>query len=488
MKTLGDILSPLRILQSKVELSASIEGINPKAQTLKKGEVFFAIRGALIDGHSLIPEALLREPSAIVVQDSAAYEKYPKTVLVDCTRGQLSEAASAWHGFPTDSLNVIAITGTNGKTTCSYLLRQLWKELGFQSGMVGTIETCIGAQCTPSQLTTPGPLELQSVFSEMVKKTIDRAVMEVSSIALDQKRTAGTRFQAAVFTNFTQDHLDYHLTVENYFQSKLKLFTDYGLPLAVVNLDDEWSKRILIEGKAKRFLTYSLKDPASDFFAEKITYSIRGTEAEIKTPQGKFQLTTKMMGQHNLYNLLSVLAVFYGLEGKCDKAAVALGKVTGAPGRLERVMEGDTLPSIFVDYAHTEDALKNVLEALKPFKSKSGRLITVFGCGGDRDKLKRPQMGRVASILSDWVVLTSDNPRTEEPEQILEEIKKGIPSNQKMHVEVNRRNAIEWALSQANANDIVLIAGKGHETYQIIGPNQFPFDDRQVVREYYESC
>jgi UDP-N-acetylmuramoyl-L-alanyl-D-glutamate--2,6-diaminopimelate ligase len=352
--------------------------------------------------------------------------------------------------------------------------------------MIGTVETCIGEECAPSQLTTPGPLELQKTFHQMVEKKLDRAVMEVSSIALDQKRTAGTRFQAAIFTNFSQDHLDYHKSIENYFQSKLKLFTDYGLPLAVVNLDDEWSKRILIEGKAKRFLTYSLKDPSSDFFAGRVSRSLKGISTEIKTPVGSFPFSTQMFGEYNLYNLLAVLSVFYGLEGKCESALAILEKAVAAPGRMERVMEGDLYPNIFVDYAHSEDALRNVLESLKLFKSKHGKLITVFGCGGDRDKSKRPRMGKVVSQLSDLIVLTSDNPRTENPEHILDEIQTGINGEVQIYRETLRKSAIEWALSQATPNDIVLIAGKGHETYQVIGSEQFPFDDRQVVRDYYK--
>lgn len=486
MKTLGTLLSPLRLIQTKVPLEVQISGIARDAQSVGDGQVFFAVRGAKIDGHSLIEDVLKKGAKAVVVESPEAFERYDRTVLVDNTRSQLAESASAWFDFPTDRLSLVGITGTNGKTTCSYLLREIWEGLGISSGLVGTIETCIGKTCFTSQLTTPGPLELQKNFSEMNRVQVTHAVMEVSSIALHQSRVGGCQFQAAVFTNFSQDHLDYHGTFENYFQSKLKLFTDFGLPLGVVNLDDEWAKRILIEGKAKQWLTFSLKEPSADFYAESVVCSVDGIKANLKTPKGLRQYHSVLIGEHNLYNALAVLAVFFGLGGDLDKALQVLSSARGAPGRLERVMIGEDYPGIFVDYAHSDDALKNVLDALLKLKTPLGRIITVFGCGGDRDKTKRPKMAAVVSSLSDLTVVTSDNPRTEQPEAILEDIKEGLLSGCKYHVEVNRKEAIEWALSQAKPEDLVLIAGKGHETYQIIGATQFPFDDRKVVRDYYQ--
>lgn len=488
MKRLGELLNPLRIKASKVSLDSPISGLNIKAQEIQKNELFVAIQGSSFDSHTLVPEALERNAAAAVVQSQDAFESNPRTILVDCTRGQLAEAASAWFGHPTDQFSLIGITGTNGKTTSAYLMRQLWTQLGKINGMVGTVETCIGQECFSSQLTTPGPLELQSTFARMVQQRVDSAAMEVSSIALDQKRTGGCHFAAGLFTNFTQDHLDYHHTLENYFQSKLKLFTDYGLPLAVVNWDDPWAKRVLVEGRAKRTLTFSLVDRTCDFFAAKIVCSVRGTESEIKTPQGDFKFYSPLIGQHNLQNILGVLAVFYGLGEKCETVLQGLSKATGAPGRLERVMTGKGYPSIFVDYAHTEDALKNVLQSLRLFKPNSSRIISVFGCGGDRDRLKRPKMGGVVSSLSDITVVTSDNPRTEEPQKIIDDIKEGLLPQAKVYFEVNRKKAIQWALKEAHPDDLVLIAGKGHETYQIVGTTQFPFDDRQVVRDYYSHA
>jgi len=487
VKTLGQILNPLRLTLSKVSLEVAISGLSRDARTVREGEVFFAIKGATVDSHSHIEEALKNGAKAVVVENPEAYEKFDRAVLVDNTRSQLAESASAWYGYPTDQFVLVGVTGTNGKTTCSYLLREVWENAGFLSGMVGTVETCIGKNCTPSQLTTPGPLELQKLFSEMHLSKVSHAVMEVSSIALDQSRVGGCQFQAAIFTNFSQDHLDYHGTFESYFQSKLKLFTDFGLPLGVVNLDDAWAKRVLIEGKAKQWLTFSLKDPSADFYAGSIDCSVSGTRATVKTPKGNYSYQSILIGDHNLYNALAVLATFYGLGGSIEQAIKILSFAKGAPGRLERVMSGKTYPGIFVDYAHSDDALKNVLEALLKLKKNTGRIITVFGCGGDRDKTKRPKMAAVVSSLSDLTVVTSDNPRTENPEAILEDIKKGLASDCHYHLEVQRKAAIEWALSQAGPEDLVLIAGKGHETYQIIGTNQFPFDDRKVVRDYYQN-
>ncbi|MFM8268981.1 MAG: UDP-N-acetylmuramoyl-L-alanyl-D-glutamate--2,6-diaminopimelate ligase [Pseudomonadota bacterium] len=487
MKTLGRILNPLRFTRTKVPLETPITGIARDAQKVRPGEVFFAIRGAKIDSHLFIEEAMRNGAAAIVVESHEAYEKFDQTILVDSTRSQLAESASAWFNQPTHHLKLVGVTGTNGKTTCSYLLREIWEELGIKSGMIGTVETCIGKNCRPSQLTTPGPLELQGMFFEMNQELVTHAIMEVSSIALDQNRVGGCEFQAAIFTNFSQDHLDYHGTFENYFQSKLKLFTDFGLPLGVVNLDDEWAKRILIEGKAKRWLTFSLKDPSADFFADLVECSVGGTQAKLKTPQGFFSFSSTLIGSHNLYNALGVLAAFYGLGGNLEQGIKILNSARGAPGRLERVMEGDHYPSIFVDYAHSDDALRNVLETLLKLKKKRGKIITVFGCGGDRDKTKRPKMASVVSSLSDLTIVTSDNPRTEKPETILEDIEKGLLPNCRYHKEVQRKPAIEWALSQAKPEDLVLIAGKGHEMYQIIGTTQFPFDDRIVVRDYYRN-
>ncbi|NDC25591.1 MAG: UDP-N-acetylmuramoyl-L-alanyl-D-glutamate--2,6-diaminopimelate ligase, partial [Proteobacteria bacterium] len=279
-----------------------------------------------------------------------------------------------------------------------------------------------------------------------------------------------------------------HGSFENYFSAKLKLFTDFGLPLAVLNLDDRWVKRILFEGRAKQNLTFSIQDESADFFAESVKCSVEGTQALLKTPVGDFAYRSSLIGAHNLANVLGVLATVYGLGEDLTQAIYALQTATGAPGRLERVMQGTDYPSIFVDYAHTDDALKRVLEALRELQTQKGkgRIITVFGCGGDRDKSKRPKMAKVVSQLSDLAVITSDNPRTENPEIIIDEICEGIIPNTKFHRETQRKLAIEWALSHASTEDTILIAGKGHETYQIIGKTQFPFDDREVVRDYYK--
>jgi len=460
VKTLGQILNPLRLAQTKPSLETVISGISRDAQTVKAGEVFFAIRGAKVDSHLFIGEALERGAQAIIVDSPEAFEKHPRTVLVDNTRSQLAEAASAWFDFPTDKLTLVGVTGTNGKTTCSYLMREIWDKSQLLTGMIGTVETCIGKTSVPSQLTTPGPLELQKVFYDMNQAKVTHAVMEVSSIALDQNRVGGCHFSAGIFTNFTQDHLDYHGSFENYFQSKLKLFTDFGLPLGVVNLDDEWAKRVLVEGKAKQWLTFSLKDPSADFFAESVECSVKGTRAKVKTPRGKYPYQSILIGTHNLYNALAVLATFYGLGGDLEQGLNILSTAQGAPGRLERVMSGENYPGIFVDYAHSDDALRNVLEALLKLKRPGGRMITVFGCGGDRDKTKRPKMASVVSALSDLTVVTSDNPRTEKPESILEDIEKGLLPNRPYHKEVQRKVAIEWALREAKSDDLASHRGE----------------------------
>lgn len=447
------------------------------------GSIYFAIRGTSVDGHRLIPEALAKGADAIVI-DNPEFQT-PATILVKNTRESYALASAAWFGHPSKAFHLVGITGTNGKTTCSYLLDQVWRGLGKKTGLIGTVETKVGDSVESSNLTTPGPYELQEIFSKMKTEKVANAVMEVSSIALDQYRTAGSRFEIALFTNFTQDHLDYHGSMEKYLAAKAQFFSEYDIPAVVLNGDDPYAQKLADVANGKVF-RYGIGKGA-DFQLLDYSTTKSGSSAQIRTPTGKVDLRSPLLGLHNIYNCMGVLAVTHLQGENMDRSLQVLESAPGAPGRLERVMYGSKHPNIFVDYAHSDDALKNVLKALRGFrKDGESRLITVFGCGGDRDRLKRPKMGEVVSKMSDITIATSDNPRTEDPKRIIDDIEPGIDKSCTIYLrEVDRRKAIRSALEIAKPEDLVLIAGKGHETYQIIGTEKLPFDDREVVREYY---
>lgn len=486
MKTLKTLIDPEILVKTKVDLEYEISGIQRNCVQLVDGELFFAIKGASFDGTSKILEALEKGAAAVVVEEEALYEKYPQTLLVKDIRAQLSKTASLWYQNPTEKFNLVGITGTNGKTTTAFLLNELWEKCGYRTGMVGTVQNRILNRVTPSTLTTPGPIELQQLFFEMTQEKVSEVVMEVSSIALDQKRVWGSRFAAGVFTNFSSDHLDYHGTLDHYFESKLRLFKDYKLPLAVINLDDPRAMEIIKNTRAKKVLSYAVHESQADFQVKKFSTSLKGTHARLKTPLGEVELQTSLVGDYNLYNCLATLATQFGLKGELQKSLQVFPLLKGAPGRLERVLCEGKAPFVFVDYAHSEDALRNILKTLRDLKTSTGKIITVFGCGGDRDKTKRAPMGKVASTFSDLTVITSDNPRTEDPDQIISDIEQGLNPQSDFLIEKDRSKAIRKALSLAGVHDIVLVAGKGHETYQILGTTYFPFDDRQVIREYYK--
>lgn len=489
MKSIEQLVPSSELQQTKVAVGTSLTAITDNSEKVTPGAVFFAVRGTRSDGHRFIPQALARGASAIVVEEASEFPLHPHTILVSSSRLALARAACRWYDEPTQRLHLVGVTGTNGKTTTTYLLKSLWSGLAITSGIIGTVEYQIGTKREPSRLTTPDALGLQSLFSQMVSAGVTHAAMEVSSIALDQFRVGGSQFEVALFTNLTQDHLDYHADFESYYQAKRRLFLDYPLRVGAVNLDDPWGRRLYQELPSGKRLGFSLSQQNSDFSVQDPVFSKAGTKAIVQTPAGIVPLFSPLIGKHNLYNTLGALTVAYALGQDLRVAAQALESAPGAPGRLERVMIGTQYPNIFVDYAHTEDALLNVLRALSELKGQqAGRIFTVFGCGGDRDRSKRSHMAEVASSWSDVTIATSDNPRTEDPDRIVDDVEQGIRRDKtRYHRETNRREAIYWALAQAGPEDIVLVAGKGHETYQIIGHEQFPFDDREVIRDYYRG-
>ena len=453
-----------------------VSGIETDSRAVKKGFIFIAVHGAKKDGHDFIPQALSNGASVLVVDKKISIVSDVSLVEIPDARAASARLAAIFYGKPSEFMSVIGITGTNGKTTSSYLLEHLLSMEQKKTGVIGTISYRFGGQEIPAVETTPGPLKIQFMLSGMKEARCEYVVMEASSHALDQKRVAEIDFSVALFTNLTQDHLDYHGSMEAYFEAKARLFTEL-LPgkIAAINVDDEWGRKLPAKTKAKA-LTYGILGPA-DFRAENIIYHADSSEWNLVHGGKKIKIFSPLAGRHNVYNVLGAFAVLGGLGFSLEKAAQNLKSFAGVPGRLEPVRSGQSF-QVFVDFAHTPDGLLNVLRALQDLRKK--KLFVVFGCGGDRDKNKRPKMGRIASEYSDFVYVTSDNPRSENPKTIAEEICAGFPANFKNYsVVIDRHKAIRQALLSAREGDIVLLAGKGHERTQIIGNQNQPFNDRE---------
>jgi len=458
-----------------------IKGLSCNSGDVSDGFVFVAISGTCEDGHKFIDDAINRGAEAVVVNGSwfmvHGAQKIP-CIVVDDTRKALAKLAAVFYGNPSDKIKVVGVTGTNGKTTITYLIEAILQEAGFHPGVIGTVNYRFGGEVMPSNNTTPGPLELQRMFSAMLDAGCDYVVMEVSSHALHQDRVEGVNFHSAIFTNLTQDHLDYHRTIEDYFQAKSRLFKNL-LPsaYAVVNNDDKHGKTVASFTKAE-VLTYGIDNDAR-IKAENIKFGIASTQFNVSGQRIDLKINSQLIGRHNVYNILASIAwaLKDGIKPQIIKSA--LEKFSCVPGRLE-LIKSDNGFSVFVDYAHTDDALFNVIKSLR--QVSSGRIIVVFGCGGDRDKSKRPKMGRVVTELADMAIITSDNPRSEVPQAIIDDIKRGIEKDNYCVVS-DRREAIKKSLDSALSGDIVLIAGKGHEDYQIIGGLRQHFDDREVVKK-----
>lgn len=463
------------------------------SRKIKPGCLFLCLPGHTVDGH-IFAEQAIKQGAAALVTDRELPISATQLIVPD-TRQALAILADFYYGRPSHKLRPIGITGTNGKTTTTYLIEQIWADAGVSAGVIGTIEARYGGESFPMSGTTPDVLQLQQIFHSMVEAGTDRCVMEVSSHALEQGRVKGTHFRTAVFTNLTQDHLDYHGTMEAYEAAKGLFFSRLGntfseRPLersfAVLNADDEASNRFAKLTSAE-VLTYGIEREAHlQAFNVQITAS--GTSFELRSFRGNRQVNLQLVGKFNVYNALAALgaALCEGID--LDAAIDSLERISGVPGRVEAVNAGQSY-AVIVDYAHTPDGLENVLRTVKELAT--GEVICVFGCGGDRDKTKRPIMGRLAAELADQIIVTSDNPRTEDPLAILSEIEVGVKeagiSAERYVLEPDRRMAIQIAVDRASSGDVVLIAGKGHETYQIIGGVTSDFDDRLVAKEAIRS-
>lgn len=463
-------------------------GLTADSRCVRPGWLFVALpyldrAGFRHDGHDFIADAVARGAAAVVATDGAKITGCPvPVVLVDDTRWLLPRLAARWHGDPSRQLKLVGVTGTNGKTTTCYLLDDILRAAGHQTVLAGTVETRLADEVRPATTTTPDPVSLQGLWREAVDRGVGAGCMEVSSHALHQHRTDATRFEAAVFTNLTQDHLDYHDDLEDYFAAKSRLFApdDQGrAPRAVVNADDPYGRRLL-ETVSGEPLSFGL-EPGSQVGADGLICAADGSRFTLVTPAGNWPQALRIVGRYNVANALGAAAAALALGVDPEPIAAALARATGAPGRLQPVDEGQAF-AVLVDYAHTPDALDNAIRAVRAICA--GRVITLFGCGGDRDAKKRPIMGRVAAELSDLVVVTSDNPRTEPPDTIVHQIVTGIPAGTRTVVEVDRRAAIGLALAEARPGDVVLLAGKGHENYQILGEQKVHFDDREVAADW----
>lgn len=467
-----------------------ISGISIDSNEVKEGYLFAALKGEKTDGHRYIDSALGNGAVALLVED-APENGYPGIAVVRTgdSRESLARAAANFYGHPTKELTLAGVTGTNGKTTVTYLLESIWKEEGRSPGVIGTIEYRFGGRRVSAPMTTPESLDLMRMFREMRDASVDCVAMEVSSHAIDRRRVLECHFDAAVFTNLTQDHLDYHGTIENYFSAKKKLFTELLSwsgkrdKFSVVNIDDPFGREIAKDAPGE-VVTYSLGDTGASVSAAGFRVSGEGITARLATPWGGVVISSSLFGEHNLSNILAAAATALSLGSSPASVEKAVSRFTAVPGRLERV-ENPLGFQILVDYAHTPDALKNVLLAVRPLTG--GKVILVFGCGGDRDRTKRPKMGLIGRELSDVLIVTSDNPRTERPEGIIDEIERGVlesgaPDKPYFRI-TDRKEAIRKAVGMAVENDTVLIAGKGHEDYQIIGTTKYPFDDRTVALE-----
>ena len=459
-----------------------VAGIACHSKHVRPGDLFIAMEGAEADGHAFIDEAMTRGAAAVIAQRLPILSRACPCVIVPDTRAALVQIAARFYGHPSRKLRLVGVTGTNGKTTTTYLLKTILEAAGFRAGLLGTIRYHIGERVVPSTNTTPGPLELQRYFAQMVGEGLQWCAMEVSSHALAQGRVAGLEFEAAVFSNLGSDHLDYHKTRDAYAAAKRRLF-EYLRPdgQAVVNIDDEYGRILAGTIPKGSVVTYGMERPAKAS-VKQVACSWQGTSLILDSPWGVVPITTPLLGRHNVWNIAAAATTLLALGVSPESIRNGLASLEGVPGRLERVSNELDI-NVLIDYAHTADAMRLVLASLRELTK--GRLIVVFGCGGNRDQTKRPVMGKMASLLADYVVLTSDNPRGEDPRDIIYQIQSGFPPGfQQCEIVPDREQAIVAALSLARREDTVLIAGKGHEAQQIFDHVSIPFSDREVVERW----
>lgn len=477
---LSNLLSEFDCKRVIGSTETEIKALAYDSRRVKRGALFFAIRGFRDDGHNYIGQAIKNGAVGLVVEKYQANVPEAVTqVITPDSRSALAMASACFYDYPSSRLRLIGVTGTNGKTTTSFLIERIFRAAGKKTGLIGTIDYRIGDRVLAAERTTPESLDLQALLASMADAGVEIAVMEVSSHASQLKRIDGCRFETAVFTNLTQDHLDFHRDMDEYFQAKARLFTDnqFSESIKVINIDNEFGEKIWRSGP-DRCVTYGFSKSA-EIRGESLRHETDGLNLIVSSSSKELELSSKIRGIFNGANILAATAVAWSMNVPDKAVKEALSEPISVPGRFESIDLGQDF-QVIVDYAHTPDGLRRVLEAARV--AAAGNLITVFGCGGDRDKSKRPLMGRVAAELSDRVFVTSDNPRNEPPEKIIKEITVGM-RNGKMgyRVVVDRYQAIKEAIRSAGKGDLVLIAGKGHETGQIFADRIIPFDDRLVA-------
>jgi UDP-N-acetylmuramoyl-L-alanyl-D-glutamate--2,6-diaminopimelate ligase len=488
--TLADVLDVVRPDNGEQALagqaaSLPVSSIAYDSRRVSSGAVFVALRGLKADGVSFATQAIARGAAAIVAESPRPEGIAVPWIQAADARLALALLADRFYDHPSRRMPVVGVTGTNGKTTTAYLLASVLDAAGMTAGVMGTVAYRVGREEREAARTTPEAPDVQQLLSEMLENGCRSAIMEVSSHALALKRVDGMHFAAAIFTNLTRDHLDFHEDMETYFAAKRRLFEmlDADTP-GIINADDPRAPALL--ASCRRAMTYGITQPA-DVTPGPIELALGGLTLEVFTPKGNLAIRSKLVGRPNVYNILAATATAVALDIPLETIARGVDALPGVPGRFEVVSSPSDDLTVVVDYAHTDDALRNLLETARPLADKG--LITVFGCGGDRDRTKRPLMGMVAARLSDIVIVTSDNPRTEDPARIIEEIRRGIapgaPAGRRTEVlaVVDRAEAIERAVAMAGAGDLILVAGKGHEKYQQIGDRVLPFDDAAVARE-----
>lgn len=459
-----------KILQ-KVSDEIKGEDLEFDSRKIKQGDVFIALEGSIVDGHTFISKAIENGAKTILVEKDVDKVEGINYFLVDGLREKMGIIASNFYGYPQNQLKIVGVTGTNGKTTTTYILESILGEKNV--ARIGTVEYKIGDEIIPAPNTTPSSLEIIKICKKALEKNIKYLIMEVSSHGLDIGRVNMLRFEAGIFTNLTLDHLDYHKTMENYYLAKRKLFDLVkDKKNSIINIDDEYGKRYL---EYTNGISYGIGQ--GDIQGEIKQITREGQEVTIKIFEKEYKINLRLLGRYNLSNLLGAIGAVKTLGLSDEEIISKIPLIHGAPGRFEPV-KIDRDFTVIVDYAHTGDALENILKSINEFKTN--RVITVFGCGGDRDKTKRPIMGGIAEKYSDIVIVTSDNPRTEDPEEIIKDIVVGL-TKENHTVEIHREKAIEKAISLAEKNDIILIAGKGHENYQVIGREKIHFDDKEEV-------
>lgn len=483
---LSEILNNSNYNVIKGTINKEIRAIQHHSGKIEMDTLFVAISGYQRDGHDFIEQVIHDGATAVVVEKEITLDLIPEgvsVIKVADTKLALAEMANLFYDRPTEKINVVGITGTNGKTSITQMLNSLYKTSGQKNAVFGTIANFIGEMKIATANTTPDALELARLMSKAVEMGCDNCFMEVSSHALKLGRVQGMNFNYAVFTNLTEDHLDFHPDFEDYFLAKLQLFK-MASKACVINNDNEYGRRILKEiGPQKKCLSYGLTAD-SELWANHIEYHQWGSTFNLNWHGQSVSVRLNIPGKIYVYNLMACVGVMLLQGFKIEEIGTAVSEIESVKGRFERVSI-DQSRTVLIDFAHTPDALENVLCAIREFSR--GKIITVFGCGGDRDRKKRPMMGEIAQKLSDLVVLTSDNPRTEAPDQIIKDVLEGMTLSDALFVEEDRREGIYKALALAGENDIVLVAGKGHEDYQIIGKTKIHFDDKEVVQDFFDG-